>query len=185
VGGFVPDARSIEAEIQRLEAELENPVPAPAKAVAPAAPARPAGDPMRLLLEAAARELGGSTAAAVRSVQQKASQALSGITFQRISGVTADDRGNVQAVLGGKNVPVATLAPADRDVLFMALKLGFIEATLAQGKSVALVDDCFGALSDGARRLVARMLKQMARPGQLIHATSDGAFREAADHSAG
>jgi len=180
--GFVRDARSIEQEIQRLEGELAN--PAPEQPAAPAAPARPAGDPLRLLVEAAGKELGGSAAAAVRSVQQKASQALSGVTFQRITGLTADDRGNVQALVGGRPVPAATLPPADRDMLFLALKLGFMETALAQGKAVAYVDDCFGALSDGARRLVARFLKQAAKAGQILHATTDGAFKEAADHSA-
>jgi hypothetical protein len=184
VGGFVRDTRSIEAEVLRLEGELTNPVAAAPKVAPVTASARPAGDPLRLLLEGAAAELGGSAAAAARSVQQKASQALSGITFQRIGGVSADERGNVLAMVGGKLVPVATLTVADRDVIFMALKLGFIEASLAQGKAVAYVDDCFGAISDGARRLLARMLKQLARPGQVIHATSDGAFKEAADHSA-
>ncbi len=182
VGGFVRDGRSIEVEIQRLEGELAN--PAPEQPAAPAAPARPAGDPLRLLVEAAGKELGGSAAAAVRSVQQKASQALSGMTFQRITGLSADDRGNVQAIVGGRPVPSATLPPADRDFLFIALKLAFIEVTLAQGKAVAYVDDCFGGLSDGARRLVARLLKQAAKPGQIVHATADGAFKEAADHSA-
>ena len=183
VGGFMRDARSIEAEIQRLEEELANPPPAQAAAVA-ATPSRPAGDPLRLLLEGAAKELGGSPAAAVRAIQQKVSQTLSGITFQRISGVSADDRGNLQAQTGGRLVPAATLPAADRDVLFIALKLGFMEAALAQGKAVAYVDDCFAGLSDGARRLVARVIKQMARPGQVVHATSDGSFKEAADHSA-
>jgi hypothetical protein len=182
VGGFVRDARSIEVEIHRLEGELAN--PAPAAPPPAAAPARPAGDPLRLLVEAAAKELGGSPAAAVRSVQQKASQALTGITFQRIGGVAVDDRGNLQAVVGGRPVPAATLPAADRDLLYIALKLAFMEATLAGGKAVAYVDDCFAGLSDGARRLVARLLKQAAKPGQIVHATADGAFKEAADHSA-
>jgi hypothetical protein len=181
-GGFVRDVRSIEAEVQRLEGELAN--PAPAQPAPVAAPAKPAGDPLRLLLDGAAKELGVSPAAAVRGVQQKASQALSGITFQRISGVSTDDRGNLQAQTGGRLVPAATLTAADRDLLFIALKLGFMEAALAQGKAVAYVDDCFAGLSDGARRLVARLLKQMARPGQIVHATADGSFKEAADHSA-
>jgi hypothetical protein len=181
-GGFVRDTRSIETEIQRLEGELANPAPAPAPVAA--APSRPAGDPLRLLLEAAAKELGVSPAAAVRGVQQKVSQTLNGISFQRITGVSADDRGNLQAQTGGRVTPAASLPAADRDLLFIALKLGFIEAALADGKQVAFVDDCFGGLSDGARRLVARVLKQMARPGQVVHATADGAFKEAADHSA-
>jgi hypothetical protein len=117
-------------------------------------------------------------------VQQKASQLLSALTFQRLTGVAADDRGNLQAVSGGRPVPAATLPAADRDHLFIALKLAFIETSLAGGKAVAYVDDCFGGLTDGARRLVARMLKQMAKPGQIVHASTDGAFKEAADHSA-
>lgn len=184
IGGFVRDSRSIEAEIRRLEGELASPAPPPPPPPVAAGPARPAGDPLRLLIEGAAAQLGGSPAAAVRSIQQKASQALTGITFQRLTGLSADDRGNVQAQAGGRIVPAATLPPADRDLLFIALKLGFMEVALAQGNGVALVDDCFAGLSDGARRLVARMIKQMARPGQVVQATSDGAFREAADHSA-
>jgi len=185
VGGFVRDVRSIETEIHRLEGELANPGPiAPSALAAASAPARAVGDPLKRLLDGAAAELGGSPAAAVRSVQQKASQALTGITFQRITGVAVDDRGNVQALTGGRLVAAGTLPPADRDLLFIALKLGFMEVALASGKAVAYVDDCFGGLSDGARRLVARLLKQLARPGQIVHASSDAAFREAADHSA-
>ena len=47
-----------------------------------------------------------------------------------------------------------------------------------------VADDAFAGLPDGARRLAARLLKAAARPGQLLHATADPAFREAADHAA-
>jgi hypothetical protein len=47
---------------------------------------------------------------------------------------------------------------------------------------VALVEDAFAGLSDGVRRTAGRLLKAQARPGQVLHATSDPAFREAADH---
>ncbi len=49
---------------------------------------------------------------------------------------------------------------------------------------MAVADDAFAGLSDGARRFAARLLKQIAKPGQIVHATSDPAFKEAADHSA-
>jgi hypothetical protein len=87
-------------------------------------------------------------------------------------------------VTGGKPVPALTLAPVDRDVVFLALKLALLEQALSAGTLVAVVDDAFGGLSDGGRRFAARLLKQAARPGQLLHATADAAFREAADHSA-
>jgi hypothetical protein len=189
-GSFVRDPRAVEAELERLRAELEAPAPAatstPAPAPAPPPPARPAAaagaEPLRALLERAAAELGGSPASVARTVAQKASQLLSGLTLNRITGVTADDRGNVQAVSGGRPSPALTLPPADKDLVFVALKLALLEQAVAIGGTVALVEDAFGGLSDGARRTVGRFLKQAAKAGQIVHATTDPAFREAADH---
>jgi len=79
-------------------------------------------------------------------------------------------------------VPLATLPPADKDLVFLALKLAFVERAIAEGKTVAVADDAFAGLSDGAKRFAARLLKQIAKPGQVVHATADAAFREAADH---
>jgi tetratricopeptide (TPR) repeat protein len=184
VGGFVRDVRSVESEIQRLESEAAAP-PAPATPVAaPAAPQRPAGEPLRTLLERAAAELGGSPTAAARAVAQKASQTLTGLSFQRLQAVQIDDRGNVQVQTGGRPVPALTLPVADRDLVFLALKLAFMEQALAAGKLVAVSEDAFGGLSEGGRRFAARLLKQIARPGQLVHATTDPSFKEAADHAA-
>jgi hypothetical protein len=190
-GGFVRDVHTVEAELARLEAELEAPR-APAATPAPAAPppraaapaAAPGGDPLRGLLERAAAELGGSPASVARALAQKASQALSGLTLNRITGVSADDRGNVQVVMGGRPSPALTLPPADKDLVFVALKLALLEQAVAAGKTVALVEDVFGGLSDGTRRTIGRLLKQAARSGQIVHATTDPAFREAADHQA-
>jgi hypothetical protein len=182
-GGFVRDVRSVEAEIQRLEAEAASAPAAPV--AAPRAPApRPAGEPIRTLLERAAAELGGSPTAAARAVAQKASAALVGLSFQRLQALQVDDRGNVQVQTGGRPAPALSLAPADRDVVYLSLKLAFLEQALAAGRAVAVADDVFAGLSEGSRRFAARLLKQMARPGQLLHATSDAAFREAADHAA-
>jgi hypothetical protein len=183
VGGFVRDVRSVEAEIQRLESEATLPAPASPPAE-PVAPSRPAGEPLRTLVEKAAVELGASPTATVRGVAQKASQTLSGLSFQRLQGLHVDDRGNIQVQTGGRPVPAMTLPPADRDVVWLALKLAFVEQALAAGKLVAVSDDAFGGLSEGARRFAARLLKQIARPGQLVHATTDPSFKEAADHAA-
>lgn len=180
-GGFVRDVRSVESEIHRLETEAAAP-PAPAASPAPA-PA-PSGDPLRTLLEGAAAELGGSPAAAGRAVAQRASQALLGLSFQRLQAVVVDDRGNVQVQTGGRATPAAALPAADKDLVWLALKLALAEQALAAGKLVALADDAFAGLSDGARKFAGRLLKQMAKPGQIVHATSDAAFKEAADHSA-
>ena len=115
---------------------------------------------------------------------QKASQVLASLTLNRLGGVGADDRGNVQVVSGGRPAPALTLPPPDKDLVFVALKLALLEQAVTSGKTVALVEDAFGGLSDGARRTIGRFLKQAAKAGQIVHATSDPAFREAADHQA-
>jgi len=139
---------------------------------------------LRVLLERAAVELGGSPASVARALSAKASQAVAAFTLNRLTGIGADDRGNVQVTSGGRPVPALTLAPAERDLVYLALKLALLDQALAAGKAVAVVEDAFAGLSDGVRRTAGRMLKGLARPGQVIHATTDPAFREAADHQA-
>jgi len=191
VGGFVRDVQAVEADLARVEAEAAA-APAPAQGPAPlpvAVPARPAaatpgGEPLRGLLERAAVELGGSPASVARTLSAKASQAVAAFTLNRLTAISADDRGNVQVLSGGRPVPAMTLAPPERDLVFLALKLALLEQALAGGKAVAVVEDAFAGLSDVVRRTAGRMLKGLARPGQVIHATTDPAFREAADHQA-
>lgn len=189
-GGYVRDPRSVEMEIARLEAEASQPAP-PAPALAPAAPApaapapaAPSGDPLRELLERAAAALGGSPAAAGRAAQARAGQILTALSAGRLAGVAVDDRGQLAALVAGRAAPSAALPPADRDLLFLSLKLTFMERALAAGKRVAVAEDAFAQLPEAARRVAGRVLKQLARPGQLLHATSDVAYREAADHVA-
>ena len=187
VGGFVRDPRSIEGEIHRLEAEAEAAAAAAGRvAPEPAARATPApgGDPLSTLVDRAAAEVGASPIALLRGVTAKASQALAGLSVERLEAVVADERGNLAVQVSGRAVPAATLPLADRDLVYLALKLALLEQALAAGNAVSIVDDAFAGLSDGARRFAARLLKQIARPGQLLHATADPSFREAADHAA-
>ncbi|WP_242340089.1 hypothetical protein [Anaeromyxobacter sp. SG66] len=183
-GGFVRDPASIEGELRRLQAEAAVAIRQEAPAPPPRATPAPGGDALRLLVERAAAEGGASPAAVVRGLAAKASQTLSGISFQRLQALGADERGNLSVQVSGRVVAAATLPPADRDLVFLAIKLALLEQALAGGKGVAIVEDAFAGLSDGARRFAARLLKQLARPGQLLHATADPAFREAADHAA-
>jgi hypothetical protein len=117
-------------------------------------------------------------------VASRASQAAAAFTLNRLTGVSADDRGNVQVVSGGRPVPAVTLPPAERDLIYLALKLALLEQSLAADRSVAFIEDVFSGLSDTVRRTAGRMLKALAKPGQVIHASMDPAFREAADHQA-
>jgi hypothetical protein len=186
-GGFVRDVQAIELELARVEAEAAAPAPAAPAPMAVPTPARPlvavaSGEPLRGLLERAAAELGGSAPSVARALSVKASQAVAAFTLNRLTGVSADDRGNVQVMSGGRTLPAMTLPPAERDMVYLALKLALLEQALAGGKSVALLEDAFAGLSDGVRRTAGRLIKAQARPGQVLHATTDPAFREAADH---
>ncbi len=185
VGGFVRDAQSVQAELARVEAEASAPQ-APVAAPTPALPvaAVAGGEPLRGLLERAALLLGGSPASVARGLAAKASQAVAGFTLNRLTGVGADDRGNVQVVSGGRAIPAMTLPPSERDLVFLAIKLALLDQAVAGGRTVAILEDAFAGLSDSVRRTAGRMLKALARPGQVIHATADPAFREAADHQA-
>jgi hypothetical protein len=186
-GGFVRDVQAVEADMARVEAEALAPAPpspAPVAAPPPQRPlaAAPGAEPLRGLLERAAAELGGSPPSVARALSVKASQAVAAFTLNRLTGVSADDRGNVQVLSGGRPMPAMSLPPAERDLVYLALKLALLEQALAGGKAVAVVEDAFSGLSDGVRRTAGRLLKALARPGQLLHATTDPAFREAADH---
>jgi hypothetical protein len=80
-------------------------------------------------------------------------------------------------------VAVSQLPAADRDLCFSVLKVGFIEQALVGGKGVAMIDDGLSILPDASRRIVARVLKQIAKGRQLVHVSLDPIFREAADHA--
>jgi len=181
-GGYVRDPRSIESEISRLEQEAASPE-AP-EVDLPAAPAAPQLEPIRGLLDRAAAALGQTPSGVARALQARASQLVAALSAQRLAGLSVDDRGNPSVLIGGRPQAALTLPPADRDLCFLALRLALLEQGLAGGRAVAFLDDAFAGASDGVRRAAARLLKQAARAGQVLHGTRDPAFREAADHSA-
>jgi len=180
-GGYVRDPRSVEQEIQRLETEAvaeEEPVPVEVEAAAPAK------DPVRDLLERAVGELGPSAVAVARSLQPRAAQMVQALSASRLGGLAVDDRGNLTAQVGGRPALLAGLPPADGDLAFVALKLALLERMLSAGKRIALFDEALSTLPEGARRLAGRILKQIARPGQVVHFSVEPQFRESADHVA-
>jgi hypothetical protein len=172
-GGYVRDARSVEMEIQRVAAEAAAP-PAPAATGAP-------DDGLRDLLDGAALELGGGAAAAGAALQARASQLAQALSSNRVGGLAVDPWGCVSATQEGHAVPVAALPALDRDVAFLALKLALLERALGAGTSVAVAEDVFAGLPEAARKMAARLLRQGIRAGQLLHATADPAFRDAAE----
>jgi hypothetical protein len=180
-GGFVRDVRTVEQELQRVEAELTGGGATAREEMASA----PGEDPLTTLAQRAGQALGASPAAAIRAVAPRAAQALSAMAgAQRLGGLEVDERGGLHVSLAGRRTPAAHLVAADRDLVYVALKLALIERELQAGGRVALVDGALDGLPELARRFAGRLLKQLARAGQVVHATADPCFREAADHAA-
>jgi len=186
-GGFIRDPHSVEADISRLEGELAMPAAAARTVEEPVLTPAPPGktvDPIRDLLSRASAELSTDPAGLVKAIQERTSQVLGTLSAQRLVGCLFDTRGVLQVYAGGKQLAVSALPPADADLFYSAVKLVLVERSLAGGKQVAVADDAFTGLPETARRVLARLLKQIAHPGQLLHATADASFREAADHAA-
>jgi hypothetical protein len=182
-GGFVRDVHSLEQEIERLEREAETGPfePLGEEAVGEPVAAPPRGEPLRTLMERASADLGLTPGAALRALQPRVLQLLPALSGQRLTNFFVDERGNLQVQAGGKLVPSVTLGAPERDLCFAVLKVAFLEQGLAAGKSVAVLDDALAVLPEGSRRALARVLKQLARGRQIVHGSSDVAFREAAD----
>lgn len=176
-GGYQRDARTIEMELARLDTDQASPSPS----AAPAAAAPPV-DPLRAALERGAAALGGTPAEVARAIRPRVGQVLPALSGQRLSGVLWDERGNASVQGGGRTTPAASLPPADRDLVWLAVKVGVLEQALSRGRTLALLDDAFAGLPDGARRTLAGILKQLGRSGQIVHATQDPVCRQAADH---
>jgi hypothetical protein len=132
-------------------------------------------------MERASADLGLTPGAALRALQPRVLQLLPALSGQRLTNFFVDERGNLQVQAGGKLVPSVTLGAPERDLCFAVLKVAFLEQGLAAGKSVAVLDDALAVLPEGSRRALARVLKQLARGRQIVHGSSDVAFREAAD----
>ena len=179
-GGYLRDPRTVEAEMAQVQADQAAAAPAP-PAASPAAPARPS-DPIAAFLRDGAAAVGEALPVFVGAVGKRAAQLAGALSGGRLGAVLLDERGNLTAQAAGRMCPAASLPPADRDVLFLALKLAAAEREL-RGQ-LLVVGDAFAGLPVPARRAAASFLKQLARVGQVLHATPDPVFREAADHAA-
>jgi hypothetical protein len=118
-----------------------------------------------------------------QQLQSRASQCLAALSAQRFSGCRFNEKGGLALEQGGKPVPLASVPVPDRDLAYLAVKLATLERELANGKLIAVCEDAFAGLPEGARRAVAQLLKAMARTGQVLHATTDPVFRLAADNA--
>jgi hypothetical protein len=177
--GYVRDVGTLEAEIARLEGELgarEQPVSVAA--------GLPGGDEdaVAALVRRVSQRVGDAEALA--GVEARASEVLAVIAGRRIEALWADPDGAVVVQPAGGRIRFRELPPEARDLCWTALKLALMEYGLGRGHGFAVVDGALDALPLVTRRVAAHILKRAARSGQVLHATPDPVFREAADHAA-
>jgi uncharacterized protein YhaN len=142
----------------------------------------PPDAPFRALVSAAAKELEWSTPIVV-AVQRQASKVVAALSAGRLQSVALE--GGAVAVVGaGGRLRPEALAVGDRDLAWLALRIAVVERLLAAGPAAALVDDALAVVPEPGRPAAARILKALARPGQLLHATAERWYRDAADHLA-
>ena len=178
--GFVRDVGTIEAEIARLEGELAAEQPREASSGAAAG----AGDPLVALVARAGAEIAPRGDEALTGVEARASEILAVIAGRRLEGLWAHPDGPVVVQPAGGKIRLGELSPEARDRCWTALKLALLEHALARGGTFAVLDGALDGLPLVARRVAAHILKRAARAGQVLHATADPVFREAADHAA-
>ncbi|HET7752718.1 MAG TPA: hypothetical protein VFK85_02315 [Anaeromyxobacteraceae bacterium] len=177
---FVRDAGTLEAEIARLEGELA----AEEQPRRRSAAANASGEPVSDLARRAAEQIGAGDELTLGRVEARASEILAVIAGRRLEGLWADPAGAVVVQPAGGRVAFTQLPLEARDLCWTAMKLALVEHALATGSTFAVVDAALDPLPLVARRVAAHILKRAAKPGQVLHATADAVFREAADHAA-
>jgi polyhydroxyalkanoate synthesis regulator phasin len=180
MGHYVRDVDTLEAEIARLEAELASGEQPSRPASAPAG----SGDVLAELVRRAAAQIGPEEDEALARVGTRASEILAVIAGRRLEAPWGDPDGAIVVQPAGGRVRFSELPPEARDLCWIALKLALLEHALPRGSAFAVVDSALDGLPLAVRRVAAHILKRAARSGQVLHATADPVFREAADHVA-
>lgn len=198
-GGYVRDARDVEAEIARLEGSIaaaeRGEAPGAPPPMAPlggsfaSAPAASAGseadDPSPRLFTLAADVLQADVATLSAALKDRVSQYVFALSDQRYSKTQFDARGRATLAAPGRTLAGGDLPPADRDLLFAAIKLAIAEKHASAGKIPLVLDDLFAGASDAKRQLVSRMLKHIGTMTQVVHVTGHAAHKGLADATAG
>jgi hypothetical protein len=178
---FVRDVGTLDAEIARLEGELaaeEQP-----RRRGPGASGA-SEDPIADLVRRVHGEIGPEDELGLANLEARASEILAVIAGRRLEGLWAHADGPVVVQPAGGKVRFRDLPPEARDLCWTALKLALLEHAVGRGRGFAVVDSALDPLPVVARRVAAHILKRSARSAQVLHATSDAVFREAADHAA-
>ncbi len=205
-GDLVRDIESLEASIARAErGEPDPPAPEPA----PEAAAGDAGDPTfgalgggsfdagagadvpsapdpgPVLLARLADVLHADAETAAAGLGERPGQYLAALTNKAYVGLQFDGQRRLALVsaVGNRVLPWARLSPLDQDLVYLALRLAFAEASLKVEPQPLVVESCFDELDPGRKQLVGKMLRFLAGSAQVILHSADPAWAGIADAS--
>lgn len=191
-GATLRDWRSIEAEIQEIEASLASadaglstPVTATSGGVAAEeAPAVERVDPIPALLQTAQEILHQPLESIVGALRDRASQYLLALSDRRYAALELDSTGRAAATAPGRTIRAGQLEPADLDLLYLAVRLTLAERFAGQLRFPLIVEEPIADWPEAKQQLFGRMLKHIGTQGQVLHATASQVFLPLADAAA-
>jgi len=119
-----------------------------------------------------AEELGAETRdSLLHSLAPRASAYLEALTRKRLRGFAWSERGGVRCAGEGGEVPFLALAPEDRALAWLALRLAIVERHQARAPLPLVLDEPLTRLPPDRHPLLAKMLRGLGGRGQVIHST--------------
>jgi hypothetical protein len=177
-GAYVRDLREVQRDIQKAKAALAaggGAAPRPSATGLGAHKPNAPMDPVPALLEQAAPLLGVDVSTLAAQLKDRAGQYLSALSARRWSAIELSPTGAAVVEASGQ-VPVSQLDIKETDRVYLALRLALLEKILPICKVPVLVDATVEKEELGKPALLARMLKQLGRLGQVLHVTENAAF---------
>lgn len=179
---YVRDVREVERELARVKESIalaEAPRAAPAPA--PGAAGVELEDPFPQLFTLAADALRVDVPTLGTQVKERAAKYILALTERRFGGIELDLEGRAQ-LLGPKGrVPAGRLAPAELDLVYLAMRLTLAERLAAAAKLPLVFDEALSALDGRLHPLLGRMFKQLGAATQVIQVTAQPGFGPLAD----
>lgn len=191
-GAISRDSNQIQAEINRLEAQLASgggaSAAGAARAVAQAAAAAVAapavGATLGGLLQAAAETARLDLERLIEQATEKINTYVRALSGGKLGPVEIDAAGSlslVRAEYGAMKFTLDKLSDGARDTVLLAVRIGLLEVVLPKRPFPVICDDPFALLDDARQAVAGKALKRIAGLTQVIHFAPMKSFLALAD----
>lgn len=168
--GFTRDAGLVRREILACEGVLDDGGPV---------------DPLPAAIEGVAAFAGLHPKALIDGLRDRLAQYLSALTDRRFIGVLPLGPGNYQIIAhGGASGPLLGLPPADRDLIYVAVRLALAERAAGPAKLPLFFDEPTLLVGAAHAALLVKMLKALGAVTQVVVRAFEPPPAGAVDHVA-